>query len=74
MNRKKTKKTQKLKYVITIPSVDIRNYIAINDLILLGSSDNRYQELKEKKNLEKEKKFKEAFKEYKFFDKKLCTT
>lgn len=48
MNRKKTKKPQKLKYVITIPSVDIRNYIAINDLILLGSSDSRYQELKER--------------------------
>ena len=42
---KETKKTRKLKYVMTIPSVDIQNYIAINDLILLGSNDKRYQEL-----------------------------
>jgi hypothetical protein len=41
------KKTIKLKYVITIPSVDFTNYVAINDLILLGSKDRRYQDLKE---------------------------
>lgn len=41
------KKPIKLKYVITIPSVDFLNYAAINDLILLGSKDKRYQDLKE---------------------------
>ena len=37
----------KLKYVITIPSVDLLNYVAIDDLVLLGSTDRRYQDLKE---------------------------
>lgn len=39
--------SQKLKYVITIPSVDVPGYVAIKDLILLGSGDKRYQDLKE---------------------------
>jgi hypothetical protein len=41
------RKPGKLKYVMTIPSVDLLNYVAINDLILLGSGDKRYQDLKE---------------------------
>jgi hypothetical protein len=40
------KKTEKLKYVMTIPSVDFVNYVAITDLMLLGSNDKRYQDLK----------------------------
>lgn len=36
----------KLKYVITIPSVDIPGYIAINDLLLIGSKDERYKKIK----------------------------
>lgn len=40
------RKSEKLKYVMTIPSMDIENYVAIKDLILLGSSDKRYQDLK----------------------------
>ena len=36
----------KLKYVITIPSVDIPGYIAINDLVLIGSKDKRYKKIK----------------------------
>jgi hypothetical protein len=36
----------KLKYVITIPSLDFLNYITIKDLIFLGSKDNRYENLK----------------------------
>ncbi len=40
------KKTEKLKYVMTIPSVDFVNYVAIKDLMLLGSNDERYQDLK----------------------------
>jgi hypothetical protein len=36
-----------LKYVITIPSIDIPGHVSIDDLILLGSSDKRYQQLKE---------------------------
>lgn len=35
-----------LKYVFTIPSIDIPGHISIDDLILLGSKDDRYQELK----------------------------
>ena len=35
-----------LKYVVTIPSIDIPGHISIDDLILLGSKDNRYQQLK----------------------------
>ena len=35
-----------LKYVITIPSIDILGHISIDDLILLGSDDDRYQQLK----------------------------
>lgn len=35
-----------LKYVITIPSIDIPGHISIDDLILLGSKDDRYQQLK----------------------------
>jgi hypothetical protein len=42
----KQKKPEKLKYVMTIPSVDFLNYVAINDLIFLGSGDKRYQDLK----------------------------
>ena len=41
------KKPARLKYVMTIPSVDFLNYAAINDLMLLGSNDRRYQDLKE---------------------------
>lgn len=32
---------------MTISSVDFLNYVAINDLMLLGSGDKRYQDLKE---------------------------
>lgn len=39
-------KLEKLKYVMTIPSVDYFKYVAIDDLILLGSGDDRYQDLK----------------------------
>jgi len=39
-------KVEKLKYVMTIPSVDFLNYVAINDLMLLGSHDKRYQDMK----------------------------
>ncbi len=35
-----------LKYVFTIPSIDILGHISIDDLILLGSDDDRYQQLK----------------------------
>ncbi|MHC4396075.1 MAG: hypothetical protein ACYS1A_10525 [Planctomycetota bacterium] len=35
-----------LKYVMTIPSIDIKGHISINDLALLGSDDGRYKELK----------------------------
>lgn len=35
-----------LKYVLTIPSIDISEHISINDLILLGSNDSRYKDLK----------------------------
>ncbi|MHC4632122.1 MAG: hypothetical protein ACYS9C_12780 [Planctomycetota bacterium] len=34
------------KYVITIPSIDIPGHLSIDDLILLGSNDDRYQQLK----------------------------
>lgn len=40
------KKSVKLKYVMTIPSVDFPGYAEINDLILLGSGDRRYKDLK----------------------------
>jgi hypothetical protein len=40
------KNSVKLKYVMTIPSVDFLNYVSIKDLILLGSRDKRYQDLK----------------------------
>ncbi len=40
------KKSAKLKYVMTIPSVDFAKHVTINDLILLGSSDKRYKDLK----------------------------
>lgn len=40
------RKSQELKYVMTIPSVDFLNYVAIKDLMLLGSNDKRYQDLK----------------------------
>ena len=40
------KKTVKLKYVMTIPSVDFPGYAAINDLMLFGSGDPRYKDLK----------------------------
>jgi hypothetical protein len=33
------------KYVMTIPSVDIKGFIAINDLVMIGSADERYHEL-----------------------------
>jgi len=33
------------KYVMTIPSVDIKGFIAINDLVLIGSGDSRYAQL-----------------------------
>jgi hypothetical protein len=33
------------KYVMTIPSVDIKGFVAINDLALIGSDDDRYQKL-----------------------------
>ena len=39
-------KLEKLKYVMTIPSVDILDSVAINDLMLLGSNDKRYKDLK----------------------------
>lgn len=42
------KKSAKLKYVMTIPSVDFAKHVTINDLILLGSSDKRYKDLKAK--------------------------
>jgi len=35
-----------VKYVITIPSIDIPGHISIHDLILLGSNDDCYQQLK----------------------------
>ena len=35
-----------LKYLFTIPSIDISGHISIDDFILLGSKDERYQELK----------------------------
>ena len=42
------RKPEKLKYVMTIPSVDFLDcYVAINDLMLLGSGDKRYQDLEE---------------------------
>lgn len=36
----------KLKYVITIPSVDIPGHIAIKDLVLAGDRDKRYKGIK----------------------------
>lgn len=33
------------KYVMTIPSVDIKGFVAINDLVLMGSEDDRYGQL-----------------------------
>jgi hypothetical protein len=33
------------KYVMTIPSVDIKGFIAIEDLVLIGSEDSRYAQL-----------------------------
>ena len=33
------------KYVMTIPSVDIKGFVAINDLALIGSEDKRYGQL-----------------------------
>ncbi len=33
------------KYVMTIPSVDIKGFVAINDLVLIGSEDKRYGQL-----------------------------
>ncbi|MBN2129158.1 MAG: hypothetical protein JW741_06660 [Sedimentisphaerales bacterium] len=41
----------KFKYVMTIPSIDIRNAISIKDLILVGSEDERYRRLKEENSL-----------------------
>jgi len=41
------KKTEKLRYVITVPSVDLPGFVAIKGFVLLGSSDKRYQDLKE---------------------------
>lgn len=40
------RKSEKLKYMMTISSVDFLDYVAIKDLMLLGSSDKRYQDLK----------------------------
>jgi hypothetical protein len=39
-------KIEKLKYVMTIPSVNFLNYVAIDDLMLLGSEDKRYEAMK----------------------------
>ncbi len=33
------------KYVMTIPSVDIKGFVAIDDLALIGSEDERYRQL-----------------------------
>jgi hypothetical protein len=41
------KKREDLQYVATVPSVDLLGFIAIKDLMVLGSSDERYQYLKE---------------------------